>query len=129
MVSSPQPPGERGRILLVEDDAAVRRALQLLLSAQGYEVRAYPSGRGLAADPEALRSQCLVADLIMPDGDAIKLLRDMRHAGWAGRAVLISGHLTDEWSGRALDEGFDALLEKPLKDAALTACIGTLMPA
>ena len=54
------------RILLVEDDDAVRRSLQLLLVAQGYDVRAYRSGKGLAEDPEALKAACLLADLITP---------------------------------------------------------------
>ncbi len=110
---------ERPRILLVEDDAAVRRALQLLLQGQGYEVRAYRSAVGLAANPEALESLCLVADLIMPDLDAIGLLRDLREAGWQGRAILLSGHLTDEWAAKATAGGFDAALAKPIPEAVL----------
>ena len=73
----------------------MRRSLQLLLFSQGYDVRAYPSGAGLADDPEALRSDCLVADLLIPDGDAVALLKDLRRAGWHGPAILISGHLDE----------------------------------
>ena len=113
----------------MEDDAGVRRSLQLLLIGQGYEVRAYPFASGLASDPEALKSQCLVADLVMPDSDGVALLRQLRQAGWAGRAVLISGHLDDCWKRRARDEGFDAIFEKPLADSALSECIARLMPA
>ncbi len=117
----------RTRVLLVEDDSAVRRSLQLLLSAQGYDVRAYASGAGLAADPEALRADCMVADLLIPQGDAVTLLRDLRGAGWKGRAVLISGKLDDSWTSRALDGGYDAVFAKPLKDSALTNCIAGLV--
>ena len=119
----------RGRVLLVEDDPAVRRSLQLLLTGHGYEVRAYPSGQGLDANPEALRTDCLVADLVIADANALSLLRDLRRAGWVGRAVLISGQLTDEWTARALGAGFDAVFAKPLRSAALAACLGKLMPA
>lgn len=128
MHSYQQRSAHRPRLLLVEDDAAVRRSLQLLLSAQGYEVRAYATGKGLAADPEALRSECLVADLVIPDGDAMELLHELRCAGWTGRAVLISGHLTDEWAARALAQGFEATFEKPLTHAALTACLANMVP-
>jgi len=118
----------RRRVLVVEDDAAVRRSLQLLLVAQGYDVRAYPSAAGLAQDPEALRADCLVADLMMPDGNAVTLLTDLRSSGWKGQAVLISGHLTNEWAERALAHGYAAAFAKPIGDAVLTKCLARLMP-
>ena len=111
----------------MEDDAGVRRSLQLLLAGQGYDVRAYPSARGLGSDPEALKADCLVADLVMPDSDGLALLRQLRHAGWTGRAVLISGHLDESWEACARGEGFDAIFTKPLPESALTACLGKLI--
>ena len=119
---------KRRRVLLVEDDAAVRRSLQLLLVGQGYDVRAYPSAAGLAQDPEALRADCLVADLMIPDGNAVTLLSDLRGSGWNGQAVLISGHLTNEWAERALAHGYAAAFAKPIGDSVLTKCLARLMP-
>jgi DNA-binding NtrC family response regulator len=114
------------RILLVEDDPAVRRSLQLLFAAAGYDVRAYPSGAGLAAHPEALRADCLICDLLIPETDALALLHELRGAGWTGPAILISGHLTDEWAARALEQGFVAVFPKPLTGAALTSFVDRL---
>ena len=119
---------DRPRVLLVEDDAAVRRSLQLLLSGQGYEVRAYAGGSGLAQDPEALRADCLVADLLIPDGNAVTLLTQLRDAGWQGPAVLISGHLTNEWAERALAHGYAAAFAKPIGDSVLAKCLARLIP-
>lgn len=129
MSSSPANPPDRPRVLLVEDDAAVRRSLQLLLVGQGYDVRAYPSGAGLTHDPEALRADCLIADLLIPDGNAVTLLSDLRSCGWKGPAVLISGHLTNEWAERALAHGYAAAFAKPIGDAVLTKCLARLMSA
>lgn len=109
----------RKRILLVEDDAAVRRSLQLILAGAGYDVRAYGFPRGLASDSEAMQSACLVADLVLDDEDAIGLLDEMRSEGWTGPAVLISGYLNDKWRSEALRAGFDAVLEKPISGAPL----------
>ena len=120
---------DRRRILLVEDDAAVRRSLQLLLSSHGYDVRAYASGAGLAQDPEALKAECLVADLLTPDGNAVGLLTQLRGAGWEGPAILISGHLTNEWAERALAHGYAAAFAKPIGDSVLTKCLARLLPA
>lgn len=118
---------ERPRILLVEDDPAVRRSLQLLLQSQGYDVRAYPSAVGLANNPEALNSSCLVTDLMMPDLDALGLLSALRASGWAGGAILVSGHLTNEWRELAREQGFDAALAKPIPDAVLTQWVARLV--
>jgi len=112
-------PDPRKRILLVEDDAAVRRSLQLVLVGEGYDVRAYGGSKGLSKDVEALQAACLVADLVLPESHAIDLLGDMRAAGWTGPAVLISGYLNDEWKNKALRAGFDAVLEKPIAGAPL----------
>lgn len=106
--------GRRKRILLVEDDPAVRRSLQLLFAANGYDVRAYASSDGLASDAAALQSACLVADLVLPGPDAIKLLDQLRAAGWRGKAVLISGQLNGESRALAKAAGFDSILAKPI---------------
>jgi FixJ family two-component response regulator len=115
------------RILLVEDDDAVRRSLQLLLSSQGYDVRAYSSAVGLSNDPEALRSACLVADLMMPEKDAIDLLTRLKEAGWTGPAILISGYLTAEREKAARHAGFDEVLAKPFSDSSLVRTVRGLI--
>ena len=123
----PAAPPVRPRILLVEDDDAVRRSLQLLLISQGYDVRAYRTGTGLAGDPEAIKAVCLVADLIMPESDALQLLHDLRGAGWSGPAILISGHLTDEWASQAMAAGYAAVLPKPIGETVLVGWIARLL--
>jgi len=128
MTATAEAPGRRVRILLVEDDSAVRRALQLLLTARGFDVRAYPSATGLSARREALAADCLIADLVMPNIDGFGLLRGLRHAGWEGPAVLISGHLTDDSERQARKEGYDVILRKPLAETALISCLSRLLP-
>ena len=119
----------RKRILLVEDDPAVRRSLHLVLAGNGYDVRAYGRGEGLTKDVEAMQASCLVADLILEESDAIDLLDDMRMAGWTGPAVLISGHLNQQWRSEAGRAGFDAVLEKPISGVPLLREIHRLIGA
>ena len=120
-------PDARSRILLVEDDDAVRRSLQLLLVSRGYDVRAYRTGEGLAEEPEAVQAACLVADLLTPGGDALELLHRLRAGGWEGPSILISGHLTDEWASQAKTAGYDAVLPKPLGETVLLGWIARLL--
>jgi FixJ family two-component response regulator len=118
---------ERPHIVLVEDDDAVRRSLHLLLAANGYDVMAFPSSAGVPNEPQALRADCLVVDLMIPDGDGLGLLQEMRSAGWSGAAILISGHLTDDLAARAIDEGYALALPKPIGDSVLVNAIGRLL--
>lgn len=113
----------RPQILVVEDDSAVRRSLQLLLAARGYAVRAHASAASALADPNAWQSDCLVADLIMADIDGVALLDLLRHKGWEGAAILISGHLNDEHSRRAADAGYGTIMQKPLADGLLLEAV------
>lgn len=116
-------------ILLVEDDDAVRRSLQLLLSAHGYDVMSHAHAVGLAANPKALRASYLIADLAMPQMNAIELREDLGAAGWAGKSILISGFLNQAWIGRAQAAGFDAILSKPINDSVLLRTVQTLQAA
>ena len=122
-----QPIETKPCVLLVEDDDAVRRSIQLLLQSRGYEVRAYPSAVGLATDAEALRCRCMVADLVMPQTDAIQLLAELRAAGWTGRSILISGYLESGWEAKGEAAGFDMVLPKPISDSVLVRAVSEMM--
>lgn len=123
----PSATDQRQLIALVEDDDAVRRSLHLLLVAHGFDVLAFPGAAGLADDPKVLSADCLVADLLIPDGDGLNLMQELRSNGWAGPAILISGHLTDDLASRALDQGFAQALVKPIGEAVLVSVIGRLL--
>ena len=117
----------RPRVLLVEDDAAVRRSMQLLLRGQGYDVRAYGSAIGLAQDPEALQAECLVADFTMPGKNAVELLDELRGAGWRGGAILISGELDPQRAFQARQSGYEVVLAKPIAERALKCSIAAMI--
>lgn len=105
-------------VLLVEDDASVRRSLLLLLRSRHIDARAYASAVPALAYGHASPA-CLVTDLVLPEVDGIALLREMRARGWAGPAILMSGHLTPNLSAMAEEVGFNVILPKPLADSLL----------
>src|SRR3546814_9531431 len=69
------------KILLAEDDTAVRRSLQLLLLGQNLDVRSYATSSELIADETNRDALCLISDYRMPGLDGISLLRQMRFLG------------------------------------------------
>lgn len=120
-------PSDKARILLVEDDPAVRRSLQLLLQANGFDVRAYASGTSLLADDSAFDAACLVADYRMPDCDGVDTLVGMRARGWTGPAILITGFLSSDLSSSANEAGFNLIFEKPLRNRRLVEAVDRLV--
>ena len=106
-------------LLLIEDDAAVRRGLQLLLQGQGYQVHSFASAEMALADRGSLAATHAVIDFAMPRCDGIDALKALRDAGWRGIAVLITGFFSDALRGRALAAGFAAVLPKPFRDDTL----------
>ncbi len=120
---------ERPRLLLVEDDAGVRRSLQLLFRARGFDVRAYASGAALLADPLARDACCFVADFRLEEIDGIEVLARLRKSGWSGPAVLITAFPSADLSERALAQGFSQVLEKPFREHALGDAVARLTAA
>ena len=117
---------ERPRLLLVEDDAGVRRSLQLLFRARGFDVRAYAAGAALLADPTARDACCFIADYRLDETDGIDVLCRLRESGWSGPAVLITAFPSADLTERALAHGFSQVLEKPFREHVLGEAVARL---
>ena len=108
------------RILVVEDEAEIRRFVCLSLEREGFEV--YEAGtveRGLI-EAGTRRPELVVLDLGLPDGDGIDLIRDLRT--WSDVPVLIlSARSGEEDKVEALDAGADDYLVKPFGASELLA--------
>lgn len=79
------------RIMIVEDDSAVRRLVRRLLEGEGHTVIEEPDGRSalrhFAGDPADL----VISDVYMPDMDGLELLERLREAFPEVRVIVISG--------------------------------------
>jgi len=115
-------PGRGATVLLVEDDDAVRRSLQLLLHWRGYDVRAYPAASPLLHGDGA-GGDILIADYRLPDATGCDLRRALGERGWTGRSVLITGYASAALTADARGSGFAVVLGKPLRQQALFAAL------
>ncbi|MES2045704.1 MAG: response regulator [Pseudomonadota bacterium] len=118
---------ERAKVLIVENDPAVRRSMQLLLRGRGFDVRAYAAGPAMLAAAALQPPDCLVADYLLEDTDGIALLKELRELGWDGPAILVSAFASQKVSARALDAGFAEVFEKPLRERALVEAVSRLV--
>ena len=110
----------RSRVLIVEDEADIRRFVRLTLEAEGYEVfEAASLQRGLI-EAGTRRPDALVLDLGLPDGDGVDLIRDLR--GWSAMPVIVlSARSAEADKIAALDAGADDYLVKPFGAGELLA--------
>jgi DNA-binding response OmpR family regulator len=109
-------------LLLVEDHETTRRTLAKLLSRRGWDVQSASTvGEGLAlldAEPE-----CIVLDLMLPDGEGELVLRRVREAGLRTRVAVTTGEGDEARLEAVRRLGADALLRKPIAlDDLYRAC-------
>ncbi len=110
-----------GRILLVEDEPAVRELARRLLTDAGYDVTVAADGAEALEYYEACGDniQLIVTDLVMPGMSGRELVQRLRAEGAAARVLYMSGYTAGLLGPRAeLQEG-EALLEKPFTQAML----------
>jgi len=105
---------KRARVLLLEDDAGVRRSMHLMLNGAGYDVRSYSAAGALLADPAVGDAELLIADFRLVDGDGVNVLRMLRAQGWGGRSILITAFPSPALRVAAVEAGFDMVLDKPV---------------
>jgi two-component system KDP operon response regulator KdpE len=110
------------RVLVVDDDAALARALAINLRARGFEVGVAGTGREALDLLARLNPDVVVLDLGLPDLDGIEVLHGIR--GWNDVPVLVlSARTTSDEKVDALDAGADDYVTKPFEMNELMARI------
>ncbi|WP_043540148.1 response regulator transcription factor [Salinarimonas rosea] len=120
--------GAPGLVILVDDDAAVRRALTFSLELEGLTVLAHEGGASLLAAPPT-GAACLVVDYYMPGMDGVTLVERLREACRELPTILITAKADPDMRARAAAAGIALVLEKPLEDAALVDGIRAALAA
>ncbi len=111
------------RIVLIDSDESVRRALQLLLHWHGYDVRSFGTAVPMLRDGYAEATDILITDHAPPEASGIAVLRILRSRGWDGLAVLTTASPSHDQERCARASGFAAVLHKPLHYPEVIAAI------
>jgi DNA-binding response OmpR family regulator len=115
------------RILVIEDDAAIRRGLVDALGFAGYETAEATEGAaGLSA---ALGSDCdlLLLDLVLPGGDGLSILREVRRARVDLPVIVLTARGAEDDRVRGLALGADDYVVKPFSLKELLARIEAVL--
>lgn len=106
----------RGLVVVVDDDASVRRGLERLLRSAGYAVETFASARAFLDRGEYERADCLVFDVRMPGQTGLDLQRVLVDAGYDLPILFVTGHGDLPMAEQALKEGAVDFIAKPFDD-------------
>jgi two-component system KDP operon response regulator KdpE len=110
------------RILVVDDDPAILRAVRRSLSGHGYDVAAASDGQGALETAGRFRPEVVLLDLILPDLDGVKVCDEIRKESDVP-IIVLSAVGDDARKVEALDRGADDYLTKPFSMDELKARI------
>jgi two-component system, OmpR family, KDP operon response regulator KdpE len=108
------------RVLVVDDDQQILRALRINLTAHGYQVLLAPDGASALRAAADGHPDVVVLDLGLPDMDGTEVIEGLR--GWTTVPIIVLSARTDSSDTvRALDAGADDYVTKPFGMAELLA--------
>jgi len=100
------------RVLVVDDEPQILRALRINLRARGYDVLTAPTGSDALNEAARGSPDLVILDLGLPDLDGVEVIRGLR--GWSkAPIVVLSGRSDSADKVEALDAGADDYLTKP----------------
>lgn len=114
---------QRPRVAVVDDDLAVRKALERLLRAAEFDAVTFASAHEFFYSLQAQRPDCLVLDLHMPGMNGLGVQRCIEQAGVQVPVIVITGHDEPETRAQCLAAGATDYLRKPFNDDELLTAI------
>jgi two-component system, OmpR family, KDP operon response regulator KdpE len=108
------------QVLLIEDDAAIRNVLRVLLQSEQYRVIEAATAARAEVEARSHKPDLLLVDLGLPDGDGVKVIRRIRD--WSPVPIIVlSARTMEEQKVAALDAGADDYVTKPFSAPELLA--------
>jgi two-component system response regulator MprA len=116
------------KILVVDDEPAVRDSLRRALELEGYEVELAPDGEAaLARLEQPAHPDAVVLDILMPGIDGLEVCRRLREAGDEVPVLMLTARAEVDSRVAGLDAGADDYLPKPFALAELLARLRALL--
>lgn len=116
-------PPATARVLIVDDDAGVRDALERLIASAGYEVQTFGSATEFLDAWHDPGPACVILDVRLPDLDGLELHRRLQKLGVFLPVIFMTGYADIPTSVRAMKAGAFDFLTKPVEAAVLMRAI------
>jgi FixJ family two-component response regulator len=110
-------------IVVVDDDAAIREAVQSLLRSVGLRAEVFASAQDFLQSGHLQDTACLIVDVRMPRMSGLELQRQLTTAHRPVPIIFITAHGDEETRARALRAGAVDFLDKPFSDEVLLGAV------
>jgi len=116
----------KSRVLVVDDEQQILRALRTSLRAAGYDVETAETAEGALATAALRPPEAVIVDLLLPDGTGTEVTRELR--SWSSAPVIVLSAVGEEREKiAALDAGADDYVTKPVGIDELLARLRAVM--
>ncbi|WP_407114351.1 response regulator FixJ [Bradyrhizobium sp. LMG 9283] len=117
------------RILVIDDDAAMRDSLAFLLDVNGFYVATYETATEFLNDGGSGPVDCIVSDIRIPGMSGLELVRKLKADRVDCPVVLITGHGDVSLAVEAMKAGAVDFIEKPFEEEVLLRAINSALEA
>ncbi|HET9699928.1 MAG TPA: response regulator [Burkholderiales bacterium] len=114
-------------VFIVDDDAAVRDSLSLLLGVRGFRTACFASAESFLASHRGGEAGCLLLDVRMPGISGLDLQTELVKRGDPLPVIIITGHGDVPMARAALKAGAEDFLEKPVDEDSLLKAMTTAL--
>ena len=115
--------GQQVRVLVVDDDALIRKAVRLTCESEGYAVQEADRGTDVLERIENFHPDIILLDLMLPDLSGFDVCREVRRAGHRMPVVILSAKNEEIDVVLGLEIGADDYINKPFRPRELLARI------
>ena len=102
------------QIVIIEDDAVLRRGLKRVFIKEDFEVFDFEDGKHGFEQIKSATPDLILCDYKLPDTNGMEILRKLRKSDKKTPFFLMTGYYKDEVSAQATESGANEVLEKPL---------------
>jgi len=106
---------EKKSVLIVDDDEATCRSLELIFGKNGYETETAGTGREALEKAQGRFFNVALLDIKLPDVEGIELLVPLKEIDPDMAVIMFTGYASVETAVRALNQGASAYITKPVK--------------
>ncbi len=122
-------PEQQPTIVVIDDDASMRRALENLLKSVGFGVELFASPQEFLQSERPDRPGCIVLDVRFPGRSGLDMQRDLANCDTQLPIIFITGYGDVPMSVRAMKAGAVEFLTKPFRDQDLLDAVGAALEA
>ena len=115
------------RVSIVDDDEAIRDAIDSLFRSVGLPVAAFGSAEEFLRSPQVRTTRCLILDIRMAGMDGLELQQQLMADGHDMSIIFLTAHGDDEARAQALAAGARAFLPKPVDGDVLLATVESIL--